>query len=328
MASLQPPSLHQQPSSSSSSSSSSSTGPIPGAQATSSALVTTTTSTTPVAASSSAPAASTSASAQSYLPSSVTSTYGAHQDPLSIPRDAKLISLLIQAMGVEDYDPRVLPQLLEFMHRYVLDVLSDAQLFSEHAGRNEIDVDDVRLAVEGKISHSFTGVPSHEVLMELAEARNSIPLPPIPDSYGLRLPHERHTLTGVNFQIIPKAAKVPPAKKPKDSTTGGSSQNPVTPSNLPPTPSRLPAVQLVPPSSVPAPPPIVIEDAEALKNKGTAAGAINMRGETSGGRSAMDIDDDYDYDEETGGDGNQDNQGEVQNGEGSTQESGLQYDAF
>jgi hypothetical protein len=46
---------------------------------------------------------------------------------------------------------------------YVLDVISDAQLFSEHAGKSEIDTEDVRLAIEGKVSHSFTRVPSKEV---------------------------------------------------------------------------------------------------------------------------------------------------------------------
>lgn len=32
------------------------------------------------------------------------------------PRDARLISLILQSLGVEDYDPKVVHQLLEFAH--------------------------------------------------------------------------------------------------------------------------------------------------------------------------------------------------------------------
>ncbi|CAO3662240.1 unnamed protein product [Rhizopus microsporus] len=32
------------------------------------------------------------------------------------PRDAELISLILQSLGVEDYDPKVVHQLLEFAH--------------------------------------------------------------------------------------------------------------------------------------------------------------------------------------------------------------------
>lgn len=31
-----------------------------------------------------------------------------------------------------------------------------------------------------------------------------MPLPLIPEKYGIRLPHERHCLTAVNFQLIPE----------------------------------------------------------------------------------------------------------------------------
>ncbi|KAJ3342882.1 Transcription initiation factor TFIID subunit 9B [Entophlyctis luteolus] len=132
---------------------------------------------------------------------------------MELPRNAKLVSLLMQAMDVTDYHPAVLPQALEFMHRkyplvtgtrYVLDVVGDAQLFAEHAGRSELAVDDVRLAIEGKLSHSFTPLPSNEVLAGLADVKNSAPLPLFSEKLGLRLPPERHTLTGVNFHILPK----------------------------------------------------------------------------------------------------------------------------
>ncbi|KAJ3252848.1 hypothetical protein HDU77_004889 [Chytriomyces hyalinus] len=127
-----------------------------------------------------------------------------HQEPLELPRNARIVSLIMQAMDVTDYQPAVLPQLMEFVHRYVLDVVADAQLFADHAGRTEIDADDVRLAVEAKMSHSFTGAPSKEVLASIAEAKNVAPLPVVNEKLGLRLPPERNALTGLNFQILPR----------------------------------------------------------------------------------------------------------------------------
>ncbi|KAJ3075451.1 hypothetical protein HDU98_008069 [Podochytrium sp. JEL0797] len=137
-----------------------------------------------------------------------------HQEPLELPRNVKLISLIMQAMDVNDYSPAVLPMLNEFLHRYVLDVVGDAQLFAEHAGRGDVEVDDVRLAVQGQLLHSFTSVPSKEVLSEIAASKNVAPLPLVAEKHGLRIPPERHALTGSHFQILPKKPSLAEPKKP------------------------------------------------------------------------------------------------------------------
>ncbi|KAJ3023479.1 Transcription initiation factor TFIID subunit 9B [Thoreauomyces humboldtii] len=144
------------------------------------------------------------------------------QDAVQLPRDAKLVSLMLQGMGVEDYEPRVVPQLLEFMHRYVLDVLGDAQTYAEHANHNNITTDDVRIAIEGRAAHSFTNPPRREFLEALAAKKNAAPLPLIPEKYGVRLPPERHTLTGTNFQIAVK--KAAPKPLPAFPSTNGPQQ--------------------------------------------------------------------------------------------------------
>ncbi len=91
-----------------------------------------------------------------------------------------------------------------FITGYILDIVSDAQLFAEHAERSDITVADVRLAIEGKLTNSFTYPPSRDVLNELAEKKNSQPLPTVPEKFGVRMPHERHCLTAVNFEIVPQ----------------------------------------------------------------------------------------------------------------------------
>ncbi|KAI9207188.1 transcription initiation factor TAFII31, partial [Polychytrium aggregatum] len=117
------------------------------------------------------------------------------------PRDAKLVSLLLQAMDLDDYDPRVTTQLLEFIHRYTLDILADAQVFSDHARRSDIDKSDVQLAVQGLVTHSFVNLPSRDFLADLARKKNSIPLPPVPEKFGIRLPPEKYCLIGSKLQV-------------------------------------------------------------------------------------------------------------------------------
>ncbi len=64
---------------------------------------------------------------------------------MEAPRDAKVIATILKAMGVEEFQPRVMNQLLEFLYRYVTEVLQDAQLYSEHASRTELSLEDVQL---------------------------------------------------------------------------------------------------------------------------------------------------------------------------------------
>ncbi|KAG9321480.1 hypothetical protein KVV02_007279 [Mortierella alpina] len=130
-----------------------------------------------------------------------------------------LISLILQSLSVEDAEQKVIHQLLEFAHRYTTDVFQDALLYSEHAGRTEVGLDDVRLAIQGRVNHSFTAPPPKEFLLELAEEKNKVPLPLIPEKYGIRLPHERHCLTAVNFQLIPELPPRASQNGLKDTTT-------------------------------------------------------------------------------------------------------------
>ena len=85
------------------------------------------------------------------------------QDPSSLPRDAKLTSLLLESLGVSDYDPLVIHQLLELGHGHITQILEDAFLYAEHADRKDISLDDCKLALQGKLSSSFTSPPSKDV---------------------------------------------------------------------------------------------------------------------------------------------------------------------
>ena len=46
---------------------------------------------------------------------------------------------------------------------YVVNVLEDAKVYSEHANKKELDESDVRLAIQTRMDHSFTAPPPRDV---------------------------------------------------------------------------------------------------------------------------------------------------------------------
>jgi hypothetical protein len=82
-------------------------------------------------------------------------------------------------------------------------------VYSGHAGKKELDVSDVRLAVQTRVDHSFTTPPPRDFLINIARQKNSTPLPLIPEKFGPRLPPERYCLTANNYRI--KDRKKPPS---------------------------------------------------------------------------------------------------------------------
>ena len=96
-----------------------------------------------------------------------------------LPPTARAIALLLASTPtVQDAQPAVLHQLLEFSHRYTSQVLLDALVYADHAGRtNKIDMEDVTLAVQARVGWEFGGRVPKEVglsLLTLSHTYNSI----------------------------------------------------------------------------------------------------------------------------------------------------------
>jgi transcription initiation factor TFIID subunit 9B len=131
-------------------------------------------------------------------------------EPQELPQTARLIALILQGANVEDFEPRVLAQIYEVAHTYIVNILQDAQILAEHAGHKDLSIPDIRLAIETRTSIEFANPPSKKVfkinqtLMKLATKKNNIPLPLVPEKFGLRLPPERHCLIKQNISIVPK----------------------------------------------------------------------------------------------------------------------------
>uniref|UniRef100_A0A7M5X9J3 Transcription initiation factor TFIID subunit 9 n=2 Tax=Clytia hemisphaerica TaxID=252671 RepID=A0A7M5X9J3_9CNID len=132
---------------------------------------------------------------------------------------------ILKEMGVNEYEPRVINQMIEFSYRYITDVIEDARVYSQHANRKNLNLDDVKLAVTQKLDHSFTSPPPREFLLEIARSKNSSPLPLITDRSGLRLPPERYCLTGTNYKVkgLPKKAQSHSRKQAQNSDKSGKS---------------------------------------------------------------------------------------------------------
>jgi transcription initiation factor TFIID subunit 9B len=104
-----------------------------------------------------------------------------------VPRDGRLIALILASKGIADADERVIHQMLDFAHRmlqetaltvgYTADVLVEAQLLADHAGRNaKIEKEDVELAIQTRKRHEFAEGPPREVSIQVDRA-NLTPVP-------------------------------------------------------------------------------------------------------------------------------------------------------
>ncbi|XP_068687189.1 transcription initiation factor TFIID subunit 9B-like [Montipora foliosa] len=119
----------------------------------------------------------------------------------STPKDALVMGAILKEMGINEYEPRVINQMLEYTYRYITTVLEDATVYSKHAGKKDIDADDVQLAIQSRLDHSYTNPPPREFLIEIARQKNRHPLPQIQTKSGLRLPPDRYCLTSTNYKV-------------------------------------------------------------------------------------------------------------------------------
>lgn len=130
--------------------------------------------------------------------------------PANQPKDAHVMASILRDMGIMDWEPRVINQLLEFAYNYVTAVLDDARMFSNHANKKAIDVEDVRLAVQMFTEKNVTAPPSRTSLLEVARVKNATTLPIPKPTCGLRLPPDRFCLTSCNFKLKSNKKQPPP----------------------------------------------------------------------------------------------------------------------
>lgn len=137
-----------------------------------------------------------------------------------IPKDAQVIISILKEIGIQDYEPRVVNQLLEFTYRYVTCILDDAKVYANHAKKKVIDAKDVKLASQMMLDKAFTNPPARDVLFEVAKAKNSTPLPLVKINCGLRLPPDRYCLSACNYKLRAASQPKKMVKSALDSRSG------------------------------------------------------------------------------------------------------------
>lgn len=101
--------------------------------------------------------------------------------------------------------------ILTFGVGYTSAVLQDALIYadvgnsSNAAGINPpstINAEDLRMSIASRVNHQFNTSLPKEFLLDIAQERNKIALPPVDKGYGIRLPPEKYCLTGVNWELV------------------------------------------------------------------------------------------------------------------------------
>ncbi|KAJ1068546.1 hypothetical protein K5549_005242 [Capra hircus] len=99
--------------------------------------------------------------------------------PKSMPKDAQMMAQILKGMGIPEYEPRVINQMLEVASWYVTTILDDAKF------------------IQCPADQSFTSPPPRDI----ARQRNQTPLPLIKPYLGPRLPPDRYCLTAPNYRL-------------------------------------------------------------------------------------------------------------------------------
>lgn len=126
------------------------------------------------------------------------------EPPEGVPRAAARMLLLLQGMGVSQFDPNVAVQLLDIMHGWTTSTLLDAsansrmrvlstahpQVRQQLALQPEPPLEhlDIELAVRARAEHQFTRVAAREVLAQHAADTNAEPMPILPRRPVVALP--------------------------------------------------------------------------------------------------------------------------------------------
>eukprot|EP01090_Pellita_catalonica_P006493 TRINITY_DN16723_c0_g1_i1.p1 TRINITY_DN16723_c0_g1~~TRINITY_DN16723_c0_g1_i1.p1 ORF type:complete len:164 (-),score=24.61 TRINITY_DN16723_c0_g1_i1:4-495(-) len=127
------------------------------------------------------------------------------QNDENIPESGQAVAHILRTMGVQDCEPLVVHQIMEFMHTYIRELLKDAETYSLHAHKKTIDVEDIQYAINSrvKVDPFARGgqLPPLDFIQHMADATNKLRLPTIPQKFGALLPPEPFCLSEVNYQI-------------------------------------------------------------------------------------------------------------------------------
>ncbi|EJW01250.1 hypothetical protein EDEG_00550 [Edhazardia aedis USNM 41457] len=122
----------------------------------------------------------------------------------NVPRDARVISLILRSLGIEECSPKVIIQLLEFSYKYATEILEDASIYAEYANRKTIVSNDIKLAMQTKTGKYFVSPPPRQHMNDIATLVNSKPLMTYETENLIKIPNGKKALLNLDFEIISK----------------------------------------------------------------------------------------------------------------------------
>lgn len=121
-----------------------------------------------------------------------------------VPRDVRLLHLLLASQSIHHYEDQVPLQLMDFAFRYTRGVLKDAMVYNDYAEQGAasgLSVEDIRLAIAARTQYQFKPTAPKELLLQLASERNKKALPQVMGMWGVRLPPEKYCLTAKDWDL-------------------------------------------------------------------------------------------------------------------------------
>lgn len=119
---------------------------------------------------------------------------------------------LLRSMGVDQYEPRVIHQLLEYAQQYTTEIFIDSLHLADHAGRaGQLDCEDMLLSVRLKEKASQAAAPTGKLMDWMARTANKQPITPV-TMPGIILPQPKYCLVEENWQHRPPVPPPPPAE--------------------------------------------------------------------------------------------------------------------
>lgn len=110
-----------------------------------------------------------------------------------------IIKMLMES-NIENYEPQVVSHLIDYMNNYTIEILNSANTYKNHAGRNVIDISDVKLAIETFQQKVPAKRLSLKELIKLAHEQNKENLEEC-SGVGLLLPKNDYTLSKNNYKL-------------------------------------------------------------------------------------------------------------------------------
>ena len=121
--------------------------------------------------------------------------------PKSMPKDAQMMAQILKGMGITEYEPRVINQMLEVAFWYVTTILDDAKIYLIMLRKLLL----MQMMCDWQSSVLLTSLlpllPQETFLLDIARQRNQTPLPWIKPYSGPRLPPDRYCLTAPNYRL-------------------------------------------------------------------------------------------------------------------------------